>query len=156
MGGVGIADQLRSYYNVQPISDRRVWFPTVFFAFDKMITDAYIIFSDIEGTPGMAPKEFRLQVAWGLILDQALTSPMISAQNRSNSQPHTIARATNVTQGTVLPLVRRCSSDCDHLSVHLEKKAHVGIVDGNTGVMVLRKFCPALSGPVEPVSSHPV
>ena len=59
MGGVDIADQLRSYYNFQLISDR-VWWPMVFFAFDTMITNAYIIFSDIEGTPVMTHKEFRL------------------------------------------------------------------------------------------------
>ena len=120
MGGVDIADQLRSYYNIQLISER-VWWPMVFFVLDTMITNSYIIFSNIEGTPVMTHKEFRPQVGWGLILDQFTGPP--TPQNRSNSQTHTAERMPGVTQGTALPLARRCGSDCDHLPIHLEKKA---------------------------------
>ena len=43
MGGIDIADQLRSYYDTQ-LTSFRTWWPMLFWAYDTMITNAYIIF----------------------------------------------------------------------------------------------------------------
>jgi hypothetical protein len=46
MGGVDIADQLRSYYDTQ-LTSFRTWWPMLFWAFDTMVTNAYFIYQDM-------------------------------------------------------------------------------------------------------------
>ena len=60
-GGVDTADQLRSYYGTQ-LTSFRTWWPMLFWAYDTMITNAYIIFKDMPQSPGaITHEEFRLQ-----------------------------------------------------------------------------------------------
>ena len=66
MGGVDTADQLRSYYDLQLIS-WPTWWPMLFWAYDTMVGNAFIIFKSMPQTPGLEHKQFRLQCAWGLI-----------------------------------------------------------------------------------------
>ena len=68
MGGVDIADQYRSYYNTQLIS-RRTWFPIFFWLVDTALINSFIIYSDWDKS--LEHKEFRIQVAWSLILSSA-------------------------------------------------------------------------------------
>ena len=65
MGGVDIADQYRSYYDTQ-LTTFRTWFPIFFWALDTALINSYIAFSD---SKAIAHKEFRLEVAWDLILE---------------------------------------------------------------------------------------
>jgi len=70
MGGVDIADQLRSNYPTHQKS-RRTWLPLWFWALDTTITNAYVIgthfktLSTGSGTP--THKAFRLLLARSLI-----------------------------------------------------------------------------------------
>ena len=65
MGGVDIADQLRSYYDTQ-LTSFCTWWPMLCWAYDTMITNAYVIFRDMPQSPDtITHKEFRLQCAWG-------------------------------------------------------------------------------------------
>ena len=82
MGGVDIADQLRSYYDTQ-LTSFRTWWPMLFWVFDTMVTNAYFIFRDMPQTPPMTHKEFRLQAAWGLILAKTESK---TRRTQSNSQ----------------------------------------------------------------------
>ena len=50
MGGVDIADQLRSYYDTQ-LTSFRAWRPMLFWAYHTMVTNAYIIFKDMPRSP---------------------------------------------------------------------------------------------------------
>ena len=111
MGGVDIADQLRSYYDTQ-LTSFRTWWPILFWALDTMVTNAYFIYRDMPQTTGagISHKEFRLQCAWGLIL---------AGHKTQQPQKREVSR-TNVTQQTLLPVVRRC--DCGHLPIHQEKR----------------------------------
>ena len=67
MGGVAIADQLRSYYDTQ-LSSFRTWWPMLFGVFDTMVTNVYFIFKDMPQTPQMTQNGFSLQAGWGLVL----------------------------------------------------------------------------------------
>ena len=79
MGGVDIANQLRSYYDTQ-LTSFRTWWPIHFWAYDTIITNAYIIFKDMPQSPdAITYKEFRLQCAWGLILAGAGQVPTSQA-----------------------------------------------------------------------------
>ena len=65
MGGVDIADQLRSYYDTQ-LTSFCTWWPMLCWAYDTMITNAYVIFGDMPQSPdAITNKKFRLQCAWG-------------------------------------------------------------------------------------------
>jgi hypothetical protein len=109
MGGVDRADQLRCYYDCQQTS-RRTWWPILFWALDTMVTNAYIIFCDVEGVPKLSHKEFRLQCAWPLIYSGP--APKVSTSNRP--------AARNVKSSTELPLERL--EPHGHLPVHSETK----------------------------------
>ena len=85
MGGVDLANQLRSYYDTQ-LTSFRTWWPMLFWVFDTMVTNAYFIFKDMPQTPHMTHKEFRLQAAWGLILANT-ESKTRSTQSDSQNTP---------------------------------------------------------------------
>ena len=110
MGGVDIADQLRSYYNTQ-LTSFRTWWPMLFWALDTMLTNAYLIYSDIEGTPNISHKEFRLQCTWELIL--AFPSP-IKMPKPTEKQP------AKVKEDSALPPDRHCN--CGHSPIHLDMR----------------------------------
>ena len=67
MGGVDLADHLRSYYDTQ-LTSFRTWWLMLYWVFGTMVINGYYIFKDMPQTPPMTHKEFRLQAAWGLIL----------------------------------------------------------------------------------------
>jgi hypothetical protein len=58
MGGVDIADQLRSYYTTQRISLRN-WYPLFFWILDTAILNAYLLGRQLYGDGYMAHKDFR-------------------------------------------------------------------------------------------------
>ena len=59
MGGVDIADQLRSYYTTQRITFR-TWYPLFFWILDTAILNAYLIGRQLYGKAYMDHKSFRL------------------------------------------------------------------------------------------------
>ena len=93
MGGVDTADQLRYYYDLQLIS-WRTWWPMLFWAYDAMVVNAFIIFKSMPQTPELEHKQFRLQCAWGLI------NAWGGAKEQENSMP-----GDNPTACTCLTLV---------------------------------------------------
>ena len=84
MGGVDTADQLRSYCDLQLIS-WRTWWPMLFWEYDTMVVNSFIIFKSIPQTPELEHKQFRLQCAWGLI--NALGGPKIKKLD-ARRHPH--------------------------------------------------------------------
>jgi len=87
MGGVDIADQLRSNYPTHQRS-LRTWLPLWFWALDTTITNAYVIsthfISPSTTTGTSAHKNFRLQLARSLIkIGSAMAYPSLQ-----NPIPH--------------------------------------------------------------------
>jgi hypothetical protein len=119
MGGVDIADQLHTYYDIQLVS-ARTWWPMFFWALQSMIINARIIYSDHPDAPELSHKEFRLRCAWALI------NAAVSIPSRSTRASTTTSRAGSsesgpvVTAATQLPLDRICASGCGHLPSLLE------------------------------------
>src|SRR6266540_1953751 len=65
MGGVDIADQLRSNYIIQfPV--QRTWVPLFFWLLDTAIINSYLIFK-LKNKNNESHKSFRLNLAWKLI-----------------------------------------------------------------------------------------
>ena len=120
MGGVDVADQLRSYYDTQ-LTSFLTWWPMLFWAYDTMTSNAYIIFKDMPQSPDtITHKEFRLQCAWGLILAGA--GQISTSQASQSSKPKSVR--SNVKEDTSLPLGR--SRDCRHFPIHLEGGKRLG------------------------------
>jgi len=120
MGGVDIADEMRSYYDTQ-LTSFRTWWPMLFWAYDTMVTNAYFIYKDMpQSSNTITHKEFRLQCAWGLILTGSgpISTSQIVRSTRAKSTP------SNVQEGTSIPLDQSC--DCGHLLVHLEEGKQLG------------------------------
>ena len=121
MGGVDIADQLRSYYDTQ-LTSFRAWRPMLFWAYDTMITIAYIIFKDMPRSPdAMTHEEFRRQCAWGLILAGA--EQVSTSQASRSTKPKSVH--LNVKEDTSLSLGRSC--DCGRFPVHFEGGKRLGV-----------------------------
>jgi hypothetical protein len=59
MGGVDIADQLRSYYTTQRISLRN-WYPLFFWIIDTAILNSYLLGKSLYGAKFMHHKDFRV------------------------------------------------------------------------------------------------
>jgi len=100
MGGVDIADQMRSYYDTQ-LTSFRTWWPMLFWAYDIMVTNAYLIYKVMpQSSNTITHKEFHLQCAWGLILTGS--GPISTSQIVRSTR----AKSThlNVKEGTSLPL----------------------------------------------------
>jgi hypothetical protein len=100
IGGVDIADQLRSYYDTQ-LTSFCTWWPMLFWVFDTMVTNANFIYQDMtQSSNTITHKEFRLQCAWGLIL--AGSGPI----STSRIVQSTMAKSTqsNIQEHTYLPL----------------------------------------------------
>lgn len=70
MGGVDVADQYRSYYDTQ-LTSFRTWYPIFFWALDTALTNSFIIWRDLRPLQPWGHKEFRMLVAWELILSSA-------------------------------------------------------------------------------------
>ena len=119
-GSVDIADQLHSYYDTQ-LTSFRTWWPMLFWAYDTMITNAYIIFKDMPQSPdAITHKEFCLQYTWDLILvgaGQVSTSQSSQSTKLKSVKP-------NVKEGTSLPLGRSC--DCGNFPTHLDGGRRLG------------------------------
>ena len=64
VGGVDIADQLRSYYSTQQTSHRN-WWPLFFWILDTVIINCYLL-ARKKGSP-LTHREFRSSLVWGLI-----------------------------------------------------------------------------------------
>lgn len=64
MGGVDIADQLRSYYNTQQTAFRN-WMPFFFWLLDTVIINTFLLSKKTGST--LTQREFRASLAWGLI-----------------------------------------------------------------------------------------
>ena len=121
MGGVDIADQYRSYYDTQLIS-QRTWFPIFFWLLDTALINSFIMYSDLDKS--LEHKEFRIQVAWSLILSSAGTREVRKKSTATALQPPN--PATNytkpqhyITKGSNLAFP---SPDGEHLPVQLEGK----------------------------------
>jgi hypothetical protein len=120
MGGVDIADQMRSYYDTQ-LTSFRTWLLMLFWAYDTMVTNAYFIYKDMpQSSNTITHKEFRLQCAWGLILTVSgpISTSLIVQSTRAKSTQ------LNIKEGTSLPLDRSCG--CGHLPIHLEEGKRLG------------------------------
>jgi len=81
MGGVDIADQLRSYYSTQ-LTVRRTWMPLFFWLLDTAIINSFIICKNLKLCDNH--KSFRLQLVNDLIKD-AKNNPF-KRTTRSNDQ----------------------------------------------------------------------
>lgn len=75
--GVDVADQYQCYYSTQLIT-RRNWFPILFWILDTALINAFIIYRDLRVYKGFQHKDFRMHVAWELIM---------SGQRRTISKP---------------------------------------------------------------------
>ena len=123
MGGVDIADQYQSYYDTQLIS-RRTWFPIVFWLLDTTLINSFIMYSDLDLS--LEHTEFRIQVAWSLILS---TTGTREARKKSKSTapqpPAPISKYTKpqhyITKQSDLAFL---SPDEQHLPVQLEGQRH--------------------------------
>jgi hypothetical protein len=113
MGGVDTADQLRCYYDLQLIS-WRTWWPMLFWAYDTMVGNAFIIFKSMPQTPELEHKQFRLQCAWGLI--NAWGGPK-NKKTRCQETPPRPAPGGTELKGTELPPGR--VTDTSHFPQHL-------------------------------------
>ena len=92
MGGVDIADQYRSYYDTQLIS-QRTWFPIFFWLVDTALINSFIMYSDLDKS--LEHKEFRIQVAWSLILSSAGTREARKISTATALQPLNPATCNN-------------------------------------------------------------
>jgi hypothetical protein len=61
IGGVDIADQLRSYYCIQRIS-LRSWYPLFFWILDTAILNVYLVGKKLHNDNYMSYKEFRVSL----------------------------------------------------------------------------------------------
>ena len=99
MGGVDTADQLQYYYDLQLIS-WHTWWPMLFWAYDAMVVNAFIIFTSMPQTPELEHKQFRLQYAWGLI---NAWGGVKSIKSQCQETPPRPAPTRTVLKGTELP-----------------------------------------------------
>ena len=63
MGGVDIADELRSYYYTQ-LTSRRSWLPLFYWLLDTALVNSYILYRMYK--PAVSHKRFRLEVSKAL------------------------------------------------------------------------------------------
>jgi len=85
MGGVDIvADQYWSYYDTQLIS-QRTWFPIFFWLLDTALINSFIMYSDLGIS--LEHKEFRIQVAWSLLLSFVERGGVRRNHNTSTPKP---------------------------------------------------------------------
>ena len=96
MGGVDIADQYHSYYDTQ-LTTFRTWFPIFFWALDTALINSYIAFSD---SKVIAYKEFRLEVAWDLILEGERDGKEEDTTHQQKFRLHHMRQPCILTQGT--------------------------------------------------------
>lgn len=114
MGGVDIADQYRTYYDTQ-LTTFRTWFPIFFWILDTMLINGFHILSTI--VP-IEHKQFRLQVAWDLILEGSRVGEVEGGSiGKCKSTTTTLAETSSkkhkyVTNLTMLPPSR---GDGEHL-----------------------------------------
>lgn len=66
MGGVDIADQLRSVYTSH-LQSRRTWMPLFFWLLDTSVTNSYILLSKLDATWINCHRKFSVDLAWSLI-----------------------------------------------------------------------------------------
>lgn len=136
MGGVDIADQYRVYYDTQLVSVR-TWFPIFYWCTDTALINSFIIFSDLGVSLGLEHKVFRMQVAWGLILQSTYKGSGAGASvgagvrgkkrklsemdNRGSDTGPTKTPYFTKTTGFKLPVAHQGGM---HLPQHLEGKRH--------------------------------
>ena len=70
MGDVDIANQLRSYYDTQ-LTSFCTWWPMLCWAYDTMITNSYVIFSDMLQSPDAITQGVSSTVCLGRALDKS-------------------------------------------------------------------------------------
>ena len=102
----------------------------LFWTYDTMITNAYIIFKDMPWSPDtITHEEFCLQCAWGFIL--AVAEQVSTSHASRSTKPKSVH--LNVKKDTSLPLARSC--DCGRFPVHFEggKRLGVGFAAGRRG-----------------------
>ena len=135
------------------------WWRLVCFNIEAIMTNSYIIYSDIAGVPKPTQKEFRSQVVIGSMIDSTGpgTMPEITTQAGDSDQPatgSTLGRGLNAKQSTTVPPNRKCASGCRHLLAHLEKKATCWYCRYKHRGEVPRRMYPALPGHVKHASSR--
>ena len=133
--GVDLADQFRSYYSTQLISNR-TWYPIFFWILDTMLINAYKIWLDLdqEGVKDISHKDFRMYIAWELILrgkkaDLGNFSNRLSGRDqgshtnpeRSQSTQAQPPPKTRITTQFIIPELSECISH--HRPVFFEQKS---------------------------------
>ena len=96
--GVDVADQYRSYYSVQLVTQRN-WFPIFFWALETALINSFIIYSDIPSCSKITHKDFRMQVAWELIMQGKRRK---SHHQTASTTPH--HPSTTTPQASHLPI----------------------------------------------------
>ena len=114
MGGVDIADQMRSYYSCHMKSQRN-WMPLFYWLVDATICNSYIITKELLGDTNQRlavtqPRQFRTDLAWNLVIrGAALTRGREHFTNGYNPQTDALSRRhrdsgiTYCKEGTRLP-----------------------------------------------------
>lgn len=102
MSGIGIADQIHSYYDTQLISFRTLWY-MLLWAYDTMVTNTYIIYKDMsQSCNTVIHEKCHLQCAWRMILTGSgpISMPQSACSTRAKST------WSNIQEGSYLQLVR--------------------------------------------------
>ena len=125
MGGVDIADQLRSVYTSH-MTTFRTWMPLLFWILDTVVTNSYMIMKDIDHEWNNSHKKFTLHLAWDLVKIHSSDNALSLSATRSQQETHTSniskndkrQRASTIggyvtdQNADVLPVMRR---DVQHL-----------------------------------------
>lgn len=108
MGGVDIADQLRSYYHVQQIV-RRNWLPYFFWLLDTTVVNAYQIYRYLHHKPyTKSHKWFRIQLAQSLISEGK--KDIMKARSLKLSKPRCAENTKNAESYIPNPTISRYTS----------------------------------------------
>jgi hypothetical protein len=119
MGGVDIADQLRSYYSTQ-LAVRRTWMPLFFWLLDTAIINCFIICKELKLC--VDHKSLRLQLVRDLIKD-ATGNPFKRTTRSDDQDPieeQTAIKKYRVTDSFELPLIRFVGNN--HFPEHKERR----------------------------------
>jgi hypothetical protein len=101
MGGVDIADQLRSNYIIQfPV--RRTWYPLFFWMLDTSIVNSYLIYK-IKHEKKVSHKEFRIKILWSLIKTALEPQPTKETRGSKGKQKTLTKKQSYVTKNFDLP-----------------------------------------------------
>jgi len=127
MGGVDIADQLRTYYSTQRIA-LRSWYPLFFWILDTVILNAYLVGRQLHGNDYLEHKEFRANL-WDRLFsysEQVFSNRKLAKFHPSPSQPplHIFAIESAINTESVLPTKSTSQADSEK-AVQVEKTTKI-------------------------------